>query len=196
MMVARRYTNVGYIIPLIAFFNFGNLKYLEPLLFYVISTAFGVALPPRNLVRDPGSSPHHITRLDSVIQFLQSAVCGIWFTANVWAANTYLVQETVAHGNNMYVQCSYNDYHDLRTALYNHGRRNIFRNSKVGAIFHRLQNGIFRRGARTMMKDLEEEGVLHHWENLAEARLRISYITREATLDAYWHTLCAFLEHG
>jgi hypothetical protein len=50
----------------------------------------------------------------------------------------------------------------------------------------------FRLGPQTLMKRLEDEGVLHHWEKVAELRSRKSYVTGEAILDAYWQTLCAF----
>jgi Heterokaryon incompatibility protein (HET) len=47
-----------------------------------------------------------------------------------------------------------------------------------------------RHGVQAIFKALEEDGVLHHWEKVAQARSEKQYITGGAILDAYWHTLC------
>ena len=90
--VAKRYTTVGYILAMIAFFSMAMLpraKYLEALLFNIIATCIGSALSllaiwcgikARQHTTSPGSTAAYNSS--------QAAVCAIWFFFSQWAAGT------------------------------------------------------------------------------------------------------------
>lgn len=104
--VAKRYTTVGYIIAIIAFFSMAMLpraKYLEALVFNIIATCIGSALSllaiwcgikAREHTTPPGSTAAYNSS--------QAAVCAIWFLFSQWAAGTLRAKIPLLQ-NNVYL---------------------------------------------------------------------------------------------
>ena len=91
-VVAKRYSVVGYIIAMIAFFNFAMLpraKFLEALVFNVLSTCVGGALSLLAIWCGV-KARQHTTSAGSIAAYnsSQSAVCAIWFFCSQWMAGT------------------------------------------------------------------------------------------------------------
>jgi hypothetical protein len=91
-VVAKRYTAVGFIMAMIAFFNFAMLpraKYLEALIFNVLSTCFGSALSLLAIWCGIKAREHTTpTGSTSAYNSSQAAVCAICFFFSQWMAGT------------------------------------------------------------------------------------------------------------
>ncbi|RDW64418.1 MFS transporter [Aspergillus mulundensis] len=91
-LIANRYTTVGYIMAMIAFFSMALLpraKYLEGLVLNILATCLGSALSLLTMycgvkAREHTTAPGSTASYNSS----QSAVCAIWFFCTQWAAGT------------------------------------------------------------------------------------------------------------
>ena len=91
-IVAKRYTTVGYIISMIAFFSMAMLpraKYLEALAYNILAACLAAALSLLAIwcgikAREHTTPPQSTAAYNSS----QAAVCAIWFFFSQWAAGT------------------------------------------------------------------------------------------------------------
>ncbi|GLA43630.1 hypothetical protein AnigIFM63309_001561 [Aspergillus niger] len=90
--IAKRFTTVGYIMAMIAFFSMAMLpraKYLEGLVLNILATCLGSALSLLTMYCGI-KARQHTTTSDSTVSYnsTQAAVCALWFFCTQWAAGT------------------------------------------------------------------------------------------------------------
>ncbi|RDH36292.1 hypothetical protein BDQ94DRAFT_185415 [Aspergillus welwitschiae] len=90
--IAKRFTTVGYIMAMIAFFSMAMLpraKYLEGLVLNILATCLGSALSLLTMYCGI-KARQHTTTSDSTASYnsTQAAVCALWFFCTQWAAGT------------------------------------------------------------------------------------------------------------